>query len=319
MPKALTKNRPSGGRNLTDTELDGALAVRRAEIGAGKRPGLPRAVKGKSKPVKMIPFAEAARVMHGAAWKTHIHLARLFEGLKQRGIDAKAYALPRILWGLIATGDLRSLRLLRFRRPMLPTLTTLFFAPTGQYVEAQIVELTADLAEQQIHRAWWADDGLLEQFDPPPIDRHWNWNEMAVEYDGKPLAAEKVALVTGNQAVQGAMMISAEPVPSILSAGTGALFVELLFTAPRNRPSLRSDGSAFFLGVGTELLTWGAWLSREMGYEGRLLLDGSPEYLAWYEKRGLQKLNAKPNVFEAVAYMPMELPVLAAQRLLKNW
>ncbi|HWE93205.1 MAG TPA: hypothetical protein VG269_04460 [Tepidisphaeraceae bacterium] len=139
---------------------------------------------------------------------------------------------------------------------MLPKLTTLFFAPTGEYVEAQIVELRVDLAERKIHRGWWTDESLLAQFDPPPIDRHWNWNEMGIEYAGKPLAAEKVAIITGDQAVQGAMMISTEPVPSIWRPGAGSLFVELLFTAPRNRPSLRRDGNAYFLGVGTELLTW---------------------------------------------------------------
>jgi hypothetical protein len=201
---------------------------------------------------------------------------------------------------------------------MLPQMATLFFAPTNQFVEAQIVELTADLAGRYIHHDWWTDDGLLDQFDTYPIDRHWNWNEMGIEYDGRALAAEKVAIVTGDQAVQGAMMISIEPVPSTLAPGTGALFIELLFTAPRNRPALRRDGNAFFLGVGTELLKWGASLSREKGCEGRLRLDGSPEYVGWYEKRGLHKLDAKPIVFEGVAYKPMELPSPAAQRLLKD-
>ncbi|HEX5242105.1 MAG TPA: hypothetical protein VFW23_02500 [Tepidisphaeraceae bacterium] len=202
---------------------------------------------------------------------------------------------------------------------MPPKVTTLLFAPAGQYVEAKIVELTPELADQRIHRDWWADDGLLEQFDPPPIDRHWNWNEMGIEHDGRMLAAKKVAIVTGDQAVQGAMMISTEPVPSVLSPLAEALIIELLFTAPRNRPSLRRDGNSFFLGVGTELLTWGAWLSRERGCEGRLLLDGSPEYVGWYEKRGLQRLDAKPIVFEGVKYTPMELPGPAARRLLKDF
>ena len=202
---------------------------------------------------------------------------------------------------------------------MIPKVTTLFFAPTGQYVEAQIAELTADLAEQRIHRDWWADDGLLQHFDPPPIDRHWNWNEIGIEHDGRTLATEKVAIVTGDQAVQGAMMISADPVSSMLAPGAEALFVELLFTAPRNRPVLRRDRKAFFLGVGTQLLTWGAWMSREKGYEGRLLLDGSPDYVGWYEKRSLQKLEAKPIVFESVTFAPMELTRPAAQRLLKDF
>ena len=186
-------------------------------------------------------------------------------------------------------------------------------------MEAQIAELTPELAERRIHRDWWTDADLLDHFDPPPIDRHWNWNEMNIEYSGRILANEKVAILTAGQVVQGAMMISAEPVPSVLTPGAGSLFVELLFTAPRNRPSLRRDGNAFFLGVGTELLTWGAWLSRERGCGGRLLLDGSPEYLGWYQKRGLQKLDVKPIVFEGVAYTPMELPVRAARRLLKDW
>jgi hypothetical protein len=140
---------------------------------------------------------------------------------------------------------------------MPPRITTLFFGPTGQYVEAKIVELTAALADQRVHRDWWTDAGLLDQFDPPPIDMHWNWSEMGIEYDANPLASERVAIVTGDQAVQGAMMISAETVPSILVPGAAALFIELLFTAPRNRPALRRDGNAFFLGVGTELLTGG--------------------------------------------------------------
>jgi len=70
-------------------------------------------------------------------------------------------------------------------------LTTLFFAPTRQYVEAQIVEITADLAEEQIHRGWWSDDALLH---------------------------------TGDHAVQGAMMISAyTPMKLVPDAARGLL------------------------------------------------------------------------------------------------
>jgi len=196
--------------------------------------------------------------------------------------------------------------------------TTLLFAPTDQYVQAQIVELTPQLAEQRIHGEWWTDPQLLDQFDPTPIDRHWNWNEIAIEHRGKLLASEKVAIITGDQAVQGAMMISDEPVPSVLSPGDSALLIELLFTAPRNRPLLRRDGSSYFLGVGTALLTWGASLSQAKGCEGRVLLDGSPEYIRWYEKRGLKKLDAEPIVFEGVRYKPMELSAVAARRLLKD-
>jgi hypothetical protein len=65
---------------------------------------------------------------------------------------------------------------------MLPKRTTLYFCPTKQFVEATIIELTEGLVEQRIHRDWWADESLLEQFNQPPIDRHWNWNEMGLLY-----------------------------------------------------------------------------------------------------------------------------------------
>ena len=146
--------------------------------------------------------------------------------------------------------------------------TALLFAPTKQYVEAHIVDLTPDLAERRVHHDWWADANLLDHFDPPPIDRHWDWNEMSIENEGKKLSDQKFALTTGDGAVQGAMMISAEPVPSRLSKGAGALFLELLFTAPRNRPALRRDRQPYYVGVGTHLLAWSAWLSREAGFGG---------------------------------------------------
>lgn len=114
-------------------------------------------------------------------------------------------------------------------------------------------------------------------------------------------------------------MISTDPLPSVLHSGETALFVELLFTAPRNRPTLRRDRKPFFVGVGTELLAWAVLLSRESGCHGRLRLDGSPDYLGWYEKRGLQRLGLNPIVYQGIEYTPMELPPDAAERLLSTW
>jgi hypothetical protein len=102
--------------------------------------------------------------------------------------------------------------------------------------------------------------------EPPPIDRHWIWTDMAIENEEIKLSDEKFAIMTGDGAVQGAMMISAEPIPSRLSKRADALFLELLFTAPRNRAALRRDGQPYFVGVGTHLLAWAAWLSRDGGF-----------------------------------------------------
>lgn len=200
-----------------------------------------------------------------------------------------------------------------------PRPVTLFFAPTKQYVAARIESLSQKMIEEEIHRDWWNDPALVDKFVPPPIDLHWNWTEFDIEQDGRKLASEKVAVVTGDGLVQGAMLISTDPVPSSLSVSSGALFIELLFTAPRNRPALRTDNKAFYAGVGSQLLTWGAWLSREKGLGGRLKLDGSPEFVIWYEKRGLKKLATKPIVFEDTEYTPMELTSDAAARLIEAW
>jgi hypothetical protein len=199
-----------------------------------------------------------------------------------------------------------------------PAGTKLFLAPGRVYVEAKIVSLTEKMADDLILHGWWDEECLSIPLDEPlPIDRHWNWNAMEIEFEGKPVESERIAIVAGDDgAVQGAMMISSEPVPSLLDRGKYCLFVELLFTAPRNRPNLRKDRSPFLLGVGTELLTWGVRFSREKGCEGRLRLDGSQDYLPWYERRGLQPLGLDPILFEGNLYTPMELGASRAQEIL---
>jgi hypothetical protein len=202
-----------------------------------------------------------------------------------------------------------------------PRKTALFFHPEQAYVAGELVTLTDPVVEARIHAEWWAHEDLKAQFDPPPpIDRRWHWNDIDIEYEGRILASERIALVAGEgDPVQGAMLISREPVASVLDSGQQGLFLERLFTAPWNRPNLREDGQPYLLGVGTELITWGAWFSRQSGYGGRLLLDSSPDQVRWYLKRRLQTLPLKPMLFEGVEYTPMELSPQAAAQLLDEW
>jgi hypothetical protein len=201
-----------------------------------------------------------------------------------------------------------------------PKKTRLYFNPSEFYADAEIVNLTDEMADAQIHKRWWDEECLKEDLGfPPPIDRHWNWNEIGIEYKGRLLLFERIAILAGaDNSVQGAMMISSEPVDSILEDGE-ALFLELLFTAPRNRLNLRKDGKYFFRAVGLELLTWAAWFSRKVGCDGRLLLDSSPDQVIWYQKRGLQKRSTEPIIHEGVSYTPMELSATNAQKLLNDW
>ena len=179
--------------------------------------------------------------------------------------------------------------------------------------------MTVAVARKRINQDWWSDPALKESFNPLPIDLDWDWSTVSLELDGRRIRTKKMTAITGDGAVQGATMVSSDPVPSLLDAGQQCLFVELLFVAPRNRPALRIDGRPYLQGVGSELLAWGAWFSRHLGHHGRLRLDGSPDFVDWYEKRGLQRLPIEPTVYEGVTYVPMELPPGAADRLLVTW
>jgi hypothetical protein len=106
------------------------------------------------------------------------------------------------------------------------------------------------------------------------------------------------------------------PQGEISRRGSSRLFLERLFTAPRNRPDLREDNSPYYLGVGIELFIWAVEFSRKMGHEGRIRLDSSPDAIVWYEKRGLKKLPLDHMLFEGVEYTPMELPFAAVKILL---
>jgi hypothetical protein len=197
--------------------------------------------------------------------------------------------------------------------------TSLYHDPSKRYVEAQVVHLTADRIEGEIHKKWWSDESLKDIFDPEPIDRHWDWHASSIDYEERRISSEKIGIIAGGN-VQGVMLISTETVPSVLEPGAQALFVERLFTAPRNRPGLRRDGRNFLKGVGLELLTWGAFQSRDSGYDGRLLLDASPDFVWWYEQKAhLLRLDRTPIVFEGVTYTPMELPASGADALLDLW
>jgi hypothetical protein len=192
----------------------------------------------------------------------------------------------------------------------------------GEAIEARIVTLSKKLLKEKMMGQWWEEDCLKTRFEVEPIDREWNWSNAEIMYEGRALASVKVAIVTGagkDLAVQGAMMISIEQIPSAMEAGKSCLLLELLFTAPRNRPELRKDGQPFVVGVGTQLLIWAAWLSRELGHGGRLRLDSSPDFVAWYERKYLQRVALNPIVFEGTAYTPMELSDGAAGKLLAGW
>lgn len=110
----------------------------------------------------------------------------------------------------------------------LPRLIELFYVPDATFVEAEIVQLTPGLIASGMGAAWWVETGVDPARCEREIDRYWDWTTLEIERDGRFLDGQKIGVLTGNGAVQGAALFSIEPVECVLDAGRPALFVELL-------------------------------------------------------------------------------------------
>jgi len=169
------------------------------------------------------------------------------------------------------------------------------------------VELSAQLIAKELGPAWWNDSAVDLEAASGEIDRNWNWTKLEIERGGKILAGLIFAVLTGDGAAQGAMLLSNLPVECEREPGKSGLFVELLFAAPRNRNWVRLDRKNLYKGVGLALLRVAAEMSIQAGCEGRLKLDASPRSVDWYKNRGLLEVSAHRIVHEGVQYAPMEL------------
>src|SRR5258706_8107138 len=198
----------------------------------------------------------------------------------------------------------------------LPKRIGLFHDPSATYVEAHVLELSDQSIKNEIGGEWWSDPGLDVRAALGEIDRNWNWLDLAIERGGVILNSLRLGIVTGDGAVQGAMLVSSEPVECESEPGKLALFVEMLFSAPRNRKWVRLDRKDLYKGVGLALLRVAAELSIEAGCEGRLKLDASPGSITWYKNRGLLEVSAHRIVHEGVEYRPMELSATGVPMLL---
>jgi hypothetical protein len=211
----------------------------------------------------------------------------------------------------------------------LPIETTLLYVPAQTDVDASIIDLTDSLIEQRMGSEWWDDPALDAGLASREIDRYWDWKELELERAEstdnprigriRKLSARRYAIVTEDGAVQGAMLVSSEAVKCELRPEQLALFVELLFAAPRNRQWIRVDRAEQFRGIGLGLLRTAAQLSLEARCGGCLKLESSPDFVGWYKKRGFLEVSGGPVTHEGVEYTPMELSADRVSMLLPEW
>jgi len=59
-----------------------------------------------------------------------------------------------------------------------------------QPIDARIVALTPDMADEKVMKSWWEDECLKKSFAVKPIDRYWDWNK--IEIEAAPIVFEDV-------------------------------------------------------------------------------------------------------------------------------
>lgn len=167
----------------------------------------------------------------------------------------------------------------------LPDRIRLIKVADNTIVTATIVKLTRNLAQAKIDGNWWEMLGVSTVKRQQEDDHNWRWAKRVGELKNDRWH-EAVAVQTEDDNVQGAILYRLNT-KSFVEQGQGAVYVEALATAPRNRPWLVA--STLYRGVGENLLLRAVIHSYSLGLEGRvnLVSFNSPRTITFYEKRGL--------------------------------
>jgi len=177
-------------------------------------------------------------------------------------------------------------------------------------VRAKLVRLTRDLATTEIDGTWWKVP-VSKTSREAEGDHHWAWRKL-VGLHRNDLVWEAVAVQSASGAVEGATLYRIDA-KSQIESGEGAVFIDRLAAAPRNRPWLANPPK--YRGTGTVLLLTAVRHSYSLGLGGRVWLTSLPSERTrtFYRKRGFQVIFEEED-----GMIDYELPAAAAQRWLKS-
>ena len=192
----------------------------------------------------------------------------------------------------------------------LPEEVTILNLQRDRRVKAQLVKLTRELAAQQIDGTWW-NDPPSKPLRSMEGDHHWQWRKL-VGLNHNNLNWEALAIQSSGGFVEGAITYRIDA-KSQLSPGNGAVYVDRLATAPRNRPWLVEHPR--FKGVGSILVLAAVRHSYLLGLGGRIWLTSLPTERTreFYSRRGFQVIFEERD-----GTMHFELPEAEAERWLKH-
>jgi hypothetical protein len=128
--------------------------------------------------------------------------------------------------------------------------------------------------------ATWAEAAALNA-----QDSHWEWKEKAIAAENT-LGEETYALEAAGQ-TQGLMLIGVNFARLPTQLGRELVYVELVSTAPWNRPELVTNPR--YKGVGIALLGTAISKSVELGFGGRIGLHSLKQSESWYQ--GIEELT----------------------------
>lgn len=177
-------------------------------------------------------------------------------------------------------------------------------------VKAKLVRLTRELAATGIDGAWW-NLPVSKSVRKEEGDNHWHWRKIVGRNKAK-LIWEALAVQSGSGAIEGAMAYRIDA-KSQLQPGKGAVYVDRIATAPRNRPWVLEPPK--YRGIGSVLLLAAVRHSYLLGLEGRVWLTSLPSERTrkFYRERGFEV------IFEdADGMIDFELPAAVAGEWLER-
>ena len=176
---------------------------------------------------------------------------------------------------------------------------------------ATLVELTKEMARDDIDKVWWTAAGLANTIYER--DNHWKWEKVAREYSKDALHA-CVAVLSQQGYIEGAIAYQFAA-KSVLEPNFSSVYIDRLATAPRNRAWLLSD--PIYKGIGSALLYLAVLESYLSGLDGRIVLQSLPtiETMNFYQNKGFVRTDMAQSMTGLIDY---ELPKAAALAWLRK-
>jgi GNAT superfamily N-acetyltransferase len=177
-------------------------------------------------------------------------------------------------------------------------------------VKAQLIRLTRDLAAKGIDGTWW-NLPVSKSVREEEGDNHWLWRKIVGSNHAK-LTWQALAVQSTSSAIEGAITYRIDA-KSQLQPGEGAVYVDRIAAAPRNRPWIVKTPK--YQGIGSVLLLAAVRHSYLLGLGGRVWLTSLPSERTrkFYRDRGFEVIFE-----EADGMIGFELPSAAAEEWLKK-